>query len=71
MLAGSDFRWLLDRLKPMRLRIVLGLLVSVRAIHLFLCSGSVMDWGHERCNGGIGAAATAEPCGSGAVGSRV
>jgi ABC-type bacteriocin/lantibiotic exporter with double-glycine peptidase domain len=26
MLAGSDFRWLLDRLKPMRLRIVLGLL---------------------------------------------
>ncbi len=26
MLAGSDFRWLLDRVKPMRLRIVLGLL---------------------------------------------
>ncbi|WP_420236915.1 ABC transporter ATP-binding protein [Telmatobacter bradus] len=26
MLAGSDFRWLLDRLKPMRSRIVLGLL---------------------------------------------
>jgi ABC-type bacteriocin/lantibiotic exporter with double-glycine peptidase domain len=26
MLAGSDFRWLLDRLKPMRVRIVLGLL---------------------------------------------
>ena len=26
MLAGSDFRWLLDRLKPMRMRIVLGLL---------------------------------------------
>ena len=26
MLAGSDFRWLLDRLEPMRMRIVLGLL---------------------------------------------
>ena len=26
MLAGSDFRWLLDRLGPMRMRIVLGLL---------------------------------------------
>ena len=25
MLAGSDFRWLLDRLEPMRMRIVLGL----------------------------------------------
>lgn len=36
----------------------------------FLCSGSVMDWGHERCNGGIGATAT-EPCGSRAVGSRI